>query len=246
MSLVPLACFTAHLSEVGPAAELELQDERAVGHLVHILALFRVICGSRFTLGLALLHAGGLQGLHAVAGRLPGVSQALDRPSLLAEATLCRTLSPLAGHPAWWGAAPQVAPHTGRGFGAFVALGGGQRCTVVTALAEDDAVAETWPTDWGALRPVQGDPLRRACLVIARLKHLRPWMGARSIIQSLLLGGRDLTLAEDAACADTFVAASAAVRPVPNHPGGGARLGIARPLPLWHFGFRATEKVGDS
>lgn len=27
---------------------------------------------------------------------------------------------------------------------------------------------------------------------------------------------------------------------------GGARLGIARPLPLWHFGFRATEKVGDS
>lgn len=39
-SLVPLACFTAHLSEVGPAAELELQDERAVGHLVHILALW--------------------------------------------------------------------------------------------------------------------------------------------------------------------------------------------------------------
>lgn len=44
--LVPLACFTAHLSEVGPAAELELQDERAVGHLVHILAFFRVVCGS--------------------------------------------------------------------------------------------------------------------------------------------------------------------------------------------------------
>lgn len=40
VSLVPLACFTAHLSEVGPAAELELQDERAVGHLVHILALW--------------------------------------------------------------------------------------------------------------------------------------------------------------------------------------------------------------
>lgn len=64
----------------------------------------------------------------------------------------CPYLSPLAGHPAWWGAAPQVAPHTGRGFGAFVALGGGQRCTVVTTLAEDDAVAETWPTAWGALQ----------------------------------------------------------------------------------------------
>lgn len=38
--LVPLACFTAHLSEVGPAAELELQDKRAVGHLVHILAFW--------------------------------------------------------------------------------------------------------------------------------------------------------------------------------------------------------------
>lgn len=37
--LVALAGFTAHLSEVGPAAELELEDERAVGHLVHILAL---------------------------------------------------------------------------------------------------------------------------------------------------------------------------------------------------------------
>lgn len=40
MFLVPLACFTAHLSEVRPAAELELQDKRAVGHLVHILALW--------------------------------------------------------------------------------------------------------------------------------------------------------------------------------------------------------------
>lgn len=39
--LVALAGFTAHLSEVGPAAELELEDERAVGHLVHILALCR-------------------------------------------------------------------------------------------------------------------------------------------------------------------------------------------------------------
>lgn len=39
--LVALAGFTAHLSEVGPAAELELEDERAVGDLVHILALCR-------------------------------------------------------------------------------------------------------------------------------------------------------------------------------------------------------------
>lgn len=86
--LVPLAGFTAHLSEVGPAAELELEDERAVGHLVHILALFRVVCRPRLALGLALLHPRGLQGLHAVHGRLPGVSQALDGSSLLAKATL--------------------------------------------------------------------------------------------------------------------------------------------------------------
>lgn len=246
MSLVPLACFTAHLSEVGPAAELELQDERAVGHLVHILALFRVVCRSRFTLGLALLHAGRLQGLHAVAGRLPSMSQALDGSSLLAKATLCRALSPLASDPARRWAAPQVAPHAGRGLGAFVALGWGQSCAVVTTLAEDNAVAETWPTAWGALRPVQGNPLWRARLVIARLKHLWPWMGARGIIQGLLLSGRDLTLAEDAACADAFVATSAAFRPVPNHPGWGARFHIAWPLPLRHFGFRATEMVGYS
>lgn len=53
---------------------------------------FGVVCRSRFTLGLALLHAGWLQVLHAVAGRLPGVSQALDGSSLLAKATLRRAL----------------------------------------------------------------------------------------------------------------------------------------------------------
>lgn len=70
------------------------------------------------------------------------------------------------------------------------------------------------------LRPVQSNPLWRTCLVMARLKHLWPWMGARSIIQGLLLSGRDLTLAEDTACADAFIATSAAFRPVPNHPAG--------------------------
>ena len=49
---------------------------------------FRVVRRSRFALGLALLHAGRLQGLHAVAGWLPGVSQALDGSSLLAKATM--------------------------------------------------------------------------------------------------------------------------------------------------------------
>lgn len=58
VSLVPLARFTAHLSEVGPAAELELQDERAVGHLVHILALW---VGDR-----------GKQGYGRLAARSPG------------------------------------------------------------------------------------------------------------------------------------------------------------------------------
>lgn len=53
---------------------------------------FRVVRRSRFALGLALLHAGRLQALHAVAGRLPGVSQALDGPSLLAKAALRRAL----------------------------------------------------------------------------------------------------------------------------------------------------------
>lgn len=61
-------------------------------------------------------------------------------------------LSPLAGHPAGGWAAPQVAPHAGGGFGALGALGGGQCCTVVAALAEHDAVAETWSTAWGALQ----------------------------------------------------------------------------------------------
>lgn len=70
------------------------------------------------------------------------------------------------------------------------------------------------------LGPVQGNPLRRACLVIARLKHLWPWLGAGGIIQGLLLSGRDLTLAEDTARADTLIAASAAFGPVPNHPAG--------------------------
>lgn len=173
------------------------------------------------------------------------MSQALDGSSLLAKATMSRALSPLAGHPAGGWAAPQVAPHAGGGFGALGALGGGQCCTVVAALAEHDAVAETWSTAWGALGPVQSDPFWRARLVIARLQHLWPWLGAGGIIQSLLFSGGDLTLAKDTACADALIAASAAFRPVPDHPGRGTWLGVAWPLPLQHFGFRATEMVGD-
>jgi len=70
------------------------------------------------------------------------------------------------------------------------------------------------------LGPVQSDPFWRARLVIARLQHLWPWLGAGGIIQSLLFSGGDLTLAKDTACADALIAASAAFRPVPNHPAG--------------------------
>lgn len=38
---VALAGLAAHLSEVRTAAELELQDQRAVGHFVNIFALWR-------------------------------------------------------------------------------------------------------------------------------------------------------------------------------------------------------------
>lgn len=81
-----------HPDGLGLCARKQQESQNGLGWKPPIPLTFRVICGSRFTLGLALLHAGGLQGLHAVAGRLPGVSQALDGPSLLAEATLCRTL----------------------------------------------------------------------------------------------------------------------------------------------------------
>lgn len=70
------------------------------------------------------------------------------------------------------------------------------------------------------LRPVQSDPFWRARLVIARLQHLWPWLGAGGIIQSLLFSGRDLTLAKDTACTDALIATSAAFGPVPNHPAG--------------------------
>lgn len=38
---VPLAGLAAHLSEVGTAAELELQYQRAVGHFIYIFAFWR-------------------------------------------------------------------------------------------------------------------------------------------------------------------------------------------------------------
>lgn len=64
----------------------------------------------------------------------------------------CPYLSPLAGDPAGWGAAPQVAPHAGGGLGGLVALGRGQGHAVVATLAQDDAVAEAGPAAWGALQ----------------------------------------------------------------------------------------------
>lgn len=38
---VPLAGLAAHLSEIGTAAELELQYQRAVGHFIYIFAFWR-------------------------------------------------------------------------------------------------------------------------------------------------------------------------------------------------------------
>lgn len=87
--LVALAGFTAHLSEVGPAAELELEDERAVGHLVHILALCRG-------------HRAGEQGhsqaqeiLEGVARKLKdaAVMKKLLRTSLM-KSSLCQSAVP--------------------------------------------------------------------------------------------------------------------------------------------------------
>lgn len=47
-------------------------------------------CGVAFAL--ALLHGGGSEGLGTLIRRLPGVGQTLDRPHLLSQATLGRTL----------------------------------------------------------------------------------------------------------------------------------------------------------
>lgn len=56
---VSLAGLAAHLSEIWPAAELKSEHQRAVGHSVHIFALFRVVCTdgqTEVTFALALLH----------------------------------------------------------------------------------------------------------------------------------------------------------------------------------------------
>lgn len=48
--------------------------------------------GRGVTLALTLLHGGGSEGLSALVRRLPGVGQTLDRPHLLSQTTLGRTL----------------------------------------------------------------------------------------------------------------------------------------------------------
>lgn len=61
-------------------------------------------------------------------------------------------LAPLARYPAGGGAAAQVAAHGGWWLGCGRAVRGGQCGTVVSALAKDDAVAETWPAAGSALQ----------------------------------------------------------------------------------------------
>lgn len=48
--------------------------------------------GRSVTLALTLLHGGGSEGLCALMRRLSGVGQTLDRPHLLPQAALGRTL----------------------------------------------------------------------------------------------------------------------------------------------------------
>lgn len=80
--LVALAGFTAHLSEVRPAAELKPEHQGAVGHCVHIFTLLCVLLHgdglAQVTFAAALLHGGRAVVVQTLAGRLPGVGEALD------------------------------------------------------------------------------------------------------------------------------------------------------------------------
>lgn len=60
---VALAGLAAHLSEIRSTAELELQNQRTVGHFVDVLAFIPVRDWRRVTLALTLLHGGGAEGL---------------------------------------------------------------------------------------------------------------------------------------------------------------------------------------
>lgn len=88
--LMSLAGFTAHLSEVRPAAELKPEHQGAVCHSVHIFTLFRVVGAlglAQVTFAAALLHGGWTLMLQTLRGGLPRVSQTLDRAHLLSQTT---------------------------------------------------------------------------------------------------------------------------------------------------------------
>lgn len=139
---------------------------------------FRAVPGGRaVALGLALLCGWGAQGLGTLARRLARVAGAAHGALLLSEAALHRALwgtsdeplpsrpcpgvqppgvatylAPLPCHPAGRGAAAQVAAHGGWRLGCGWAVRGGQRGTVVCALAKDYSVAEARPAAGGALQ----------------------------------------------------------------------------------------------
>lgn len=176
-----LAGFAAHLTEVDSATELKFEYQRAVGHLVHILAFFWAISRGyhAVTLGLTLLLGGRPKGLGALSRWLASVAGAAHCTLLLAKATLCGTLTPLAGHPAGRGAAPQVASHGRWWLGCGRAVPRRQSGPLVCTLTKNHTVAEAGPTARCTLRPVQGCPFRRAHWALASLQHrwARLWTG---------------------------------------------------------------------
>lgn len=183
-TLAALAGFAAHLAEVGSATELKFEHQGAVSHLVHILAFFWAISRRHHTvtLGLTLLHGGRPQGLSAFSRWLASVAGAAHCALLLAEATLCGALTPLTGHPAGRRAAAQVASHSRWWLGCRRAVPRGQSGSLVCTLTKDHSVAETRPTAWGTLRPVQGCPLRGAHWALAGLQHRWAWLWTGAVI----------------------------------------------------------------
>lgn len=140
---VSLASLAAHLPEIWPAAELEPEHQGAVGHSVHIFALFGVVCTdgqTEVTFALALLHGCWPLMFQTLIGRLAGVGQTLHRTHLLTQTTLGRTLSPGTHHPLRGRAALQVTAHPGGGSAMFGALGLWQRVTTLPTLTQDHTV----------------------------------------------------------------------------------------------------------
>jgi len=155
-------------------------------------------------------------------------------------------LSPFTGDPARRRTASQAAADADRRFVVARAVGGWEGLGEVAALAQGDAVLEARPAFRRALsdgrrrrqtdsrrrprepkrsrslrpylRPVQGDPLRRAGLVVARLLFDRAVGQAVRVLQRLLLGGTDPPDADDRPRPHPAVTCLPALGPVADEP----------------------------